>query len=293
MIEFKQIVGRGTRLFEGKEFFTIYDYVNAYQHFADPEWDGEALPCDTCGKVICECIDTPPPQPKVCKVCNTAPCVCEKLEPQPCEICGEIICVCKKKSKVKIKLKDGKEREIQHTIATSFWSADGKPISAEEFMVNLFGKMPELFKSEAELRTLWSNPLTRKTLLEKLAEAGFAKSDLLTLQQLVNMEKSDLFDVLEYVFNGDIKAMTREARVAAAQATIFALLNDKQKEFIEFVLSKYIETGVEELDQEKLPTLLTNKYQSFSDASAVLGDLSKVKELFIEFQKHLYEQQVA
>ena len=43
MIEFKQIVGRGTRLFDGKDFFTIYDYVDAYHHFADPEWDGEPL----------------------------------------------------------------------------------------------------------------------------------------------------------------------------------------------------------------------------------------------------------
>jgi type I restriction enzyme R subunit len=91
------------------------------------------------------------------------------------------------------------------------------------------------------------------------------------LQKLIDAEKSDLFDVLEYVFNSDIKPMTREARVAAAQATIFALLDNKQKEFIEFVLSKYIETGVEELDQEKLPILLTNKYQSLEDAKEMLG----------------------
>ena len=69
--------------------------------------------------------------------------------------------------------------------------------------------------------------------------------------------------------------MTREARVAAAQATIFALLNDKQKEFIAFVLSKYIESGVDELDQEKLPLLLTNKYQSLEDAKRILGEVSK------------------
>ncbi len=178
-------------------------------------------------------------------------------------------------------------------ISTSFWSADGKPISAEEFMENLFGKLPDLFKNEEELRVLWSNPLTRKTLLEKLEEAGFTKGDLLTLQELCSLEKSDLFDVLEYVFNGNFKAMTREARVAAAQATIFALLNNKQKEFIEFVLSKYIETGVEELDQEKLPILLTNKYQSLEDAKEVLGEVSSISALFVGFQRYLYEQRVA
>ena len=102
-----------------------------------------------------------------------------------------------------------------------------------------------------------------------------------------------MFDVLEYVFNSEIKPITREARVAAAQATIFALLNDKQKEFIQFVLSKYIETGVEELDQDKLPVLLTNKYQSLEDAKDILGDVANISKLFIEFQQHLYKEKVA
>lgn len=122
---------------------------------------------------------------------------------------------------------------------------------------------------------------------------GFPKEDLLTLQKLVDMEKSDLYDVLEYVFNGDYIAMTREARVKAAEATIFALLNDKQREFIAFVLSKYVEAGVDELDQEKLPILLRNKYQSLEDAKEILGDVANISRLFTEFQEHLYNQSVA
>ena len=194
---------------------------------------------------------------------------------------------------MKIKLRDGKEREIQFTMATSFWSADGKPISVQEFMESLFGILPELFRSEEELRTLWGNPLTRRTLLKKLDDAGFGKEQLTTLQKLIDAEKSDLFDVLEYVLNSDIKPISREARVAAAQSSIFESLNIKQKVFIEFVLSKYIETGVEELDQEKLPVLLTNKYQSLEDAKDILGDVANISSLFIEFQKHLYQQKVA
>jgi type I restriction enzyme R subunit len=267
MIEFKQIVGRGTRLFDGKEFFTIYDFVDAYKHFSDPEWDGEPLEEEPSG------VKEPkgeykPREPK------------ETTETE-------------RKQKIKIKLRNGKEREIQSMISTSFWSADGKPISAEEFLNNLFGELPKLFKDEEELRKLWSNPITRKVLLENLESAGFPKDDLLTLQKLVDMEKSDLYDVLEYVFNGDYIAMTREARAKAAEATIFALLNDKQKEFITFVLSKYIETGVDELDQEKLPILLTNKYQSLEDAKEILGDVANISRLFIEFQEHLYKQKAA
>ena len=287
MIEFKQIVGRGTRLFDGKEFFTIYDFVDAYKHFSDPEWDGEPLedePCKICGQNPCQCEK---PTPKPCSECGESPCVCVKPEPEPCEKCGQRPCVCKKK--VKIKLKNGKEREIQHMVSTSFWSADGKPISAEEFLHNLFGELPKLFKDEEELRTLWSNPLTRKTLLENLDAAGFPKDDLLTLQKLMDMEQSDLYDVLEYVFNGDYVAMTRDARATAAQSSLFTSLNNQQKEFIQFVLSKYVEMGVDELDQDKLPILLTNKYQSLQDAQEVLGDALAIRKLFIQFQAHLYE----
>ena len=292
MIEFKQIVGRGTRLFDGKEFFTIYDFVDAYKHFSDPEWDGEPIeeePCKKCGQNPCVCPIVPP---KPCPTCGERPCVCE-VTVDPCPVFERVPCICNKSKKVKIKLRNGKEREIQHMVSTSFWSADGKPVSAEEFLNNLFGELPKLFKDEEELRKLWSNPLTRRTLLENLDAAGFPKDDLLILQKLVDMEKSDLYDVLEYVFNGDYIAMTREARAKAAEATIFALVNYKQKEFITFVLNKYIETGVDELDQEKLPILLTNKYQSLEDAKEILGDVANISKLFIEFQQHLYQQKIA
>ena len=271
MIEFKQIVGRGTRLFDGKEFFTIYDFVNAYHHFADPEWDGEPI----------EPEEPSTPKPPI-----------KPIEPkEPKDDDGEE--KKERRKKIKVKLRDGKDREIQHMMSTSFWGSDGKPISAEEFLNNLFGALPEFFKNEGELRKIWSNPITRKTLLQKLDDAGYGKDQLTALQKLVDAEKSDLFDVLEYVFNSENKIMTREERVLATQATIFALLNDKQKEFIDFVLSKYIESGFEELDQEKLPILLTNKYQTFEDAGLQLGDLSKVKDLFIGFQSHLYQNRIA
>jgi len=292
MIEFKQIVGRGTRLFDGKEYFTIYDFVDAYHHFADPEWDGEPLEpekCNKCGNDPCACEKT---TPKPCEVCGEIPCVCEKEPTEPCEICGKNPCICNKNKKLKIKLRDGKEREIQHMIATSFWSPDGKPISAEEFLQNLFGTLPEFFKSEDELRTIWSDPITRKTLLEKLSEAGYGKDELETLQKLINAEKSDLFDVLEYV-SFAISPITRELRVASTKADILEGLNDKQREFIEFVLSKYVESGVEELDQEKLPKLLELKYHAVSDAAEILGGVEKIRQTFIAFQKLLYSKKVA
>lgn len=265
IIEFKQIVGRGTRLFEGKDYFTIYDFVNAYHHFADPEWDGEPLEPET---------DSKPETTDEKEDKNETKELKDKEE-------GE------KRKRLKIKLKDGKEREIQHMISTSFWSADSKPISVEEFMQNLFGALPIYFKNEEELRKIWSNPVTRKAFLEMLAEAGYGKGELESLQKLINAENSDLFDVLEYVAYA-IKPITREMRVAKAQSKIYQGLENRQKEFLEFVLSKYIETGVEELDQEKLPGLLELKYQAISDATEILGGVEKIRKIFVDFQKYLY-----
>jgi type I restriction enzyme R subunit len=285
MIEFKQIVGRGTRLFDGKDYFTIFDFVDAYHHFADKEWDGEPIAsevCSKCGNDPCICSK---PEPKNCLVCGQRPCVCLKDPPQGCEVCGQQPCVCKKK--VKIRLRDGKEREIQHMVSTSFWGADGKPISVEEFMNNLYGALPSYFKTEDELRKLWSDPITRSALLEKLADAGYGSAELSELQKLVDAERSDLFDVLEYIaFH--IAPITRESRVANAQSSILEGLSIKQKDFLEFVLFKYIDTGVQELDQAKLPQLMELKYQTIADGIEVLGGIESARKLFIGFQKHLY-----
>ena len=72
-------------------------------------------------------------------------------------------------------------------------------MSAQQFMEMLFGKLPEFFKNEEELRTLWSAPDTRAKLLQGLAEKGFGKDQLAEMQRIIDAEKSDLFDVLAHV----------------------------------------------------------------------------------------------
>jgi len=288
MIEFKQIIGRGTRLFDGKEYFTIYDFVDAYHHFQDKEWDGDPIEeiCEKCGQNPCVCEEKPP---RVCSVCGQSPCVCEK-PPQICPVCGKEPCECDTpppRQKLKIKLRDGKEREIQHMISTSFWSADGKPISIQEFMDNMFGAMPEFFKSEEELRKIWSNPTTRKAFLEKIAEKGFGKDELETLQKMIDAEKSDLFDVLNYV-SFLTPTVSRVERVDQSKEKMFEGLNDKQQEFLEFVLAKYEEKGAEELDEEKLPVLLNLKYHAIANAEQSLGSVDSIRSIFFAFQKNLY-----
>ena len=291
LIEFKQIIGRGTRLYDGKDYFTIYDFVKAHQHFGDPEWDGEPLepePCPKCGCQPCAC-EKPPPQP--CPVCGQTPCICP---PEPCPECGQRPCVCKRRRKVKVKLADGKERTIQHMTMTSFWHPDGTPMSAQQFMELLFGKLPDFFKDEAELRAIWSAPDTRKKLLQGLAEKGFGHDQLAEMQKIIDAEKSDLFDVLAHVAYA-LPPVTREVRAANARVHITTRFSAKQQVFLDFVLQHYITVGVEELDQEKLTPLLLLKYHnSLADAVADLGGRpEEINKAFAEFQQYLYQQTVA
>jgi type I restriction enzyme R subunit len=285
MIEFKQIIGRGTRLYDGKDYFTIYDFVKAYLHFSDPEWDGEPLepePCPKCGYHPCQCIKT---SPQPCPVCRKRPCECPK---EPCPVCGQRPCVCKKKAKVK--LADGKERAIEHMVCTTFWHPDGTPMSAQQFMEMLFGKLPEFFKDEVQLRALWSVPETRKKLLQGLSEKGFGNEQLAEMQKIINAEKSDLFDVLAYVAYA-LPTLTREERASRAKVAISAHFSSKQQVFLDFVLSHYVRVGVEELDQTKLTPLLRLKYHdSIADALADLGKPEEIGSVFAGFQKYLYEQ---
>ncbi|MDP3070799.1 MAG: DEAD/DEAH box helicase family protein [Opitutaceae bacterium] len=285
MIEFKQIIGRGTRLFDGKDYFTIYDFVKAHHHFNDPDWDGEPIeeaPCPTCGQRPCVCA-VPPPQS--CPVCGQNPCECPE---EPCPKCGQRPCVCRQRRKVKVKLADGKARTIQHMMMTTFWHPDGTPMSAQQFMELLFGKLPDFFQSEEELRKLWSVPGTRTQLLHGLAEKGFGPGQLAEMQRCIEAEQSDLFDVLAYV-GYSTPTVTRHDRADQARVHINSMFGAKQRAFLDFVLSHYVSVGVEELDPGKLTPLLRLKYHnSIADAVNDLGQPEEIGQTFAGFQKYLY-----
>jgi type I restriction enzyme, R subunit len=265
MIEFKQIIGRGTRLYDGKDYFTIYDFVKAHHHFSDPEWDGEPLDVE----------ESTPRQKEPESVLR---------EPTPPDYQPE-----PPRRRIKVKLADGKARSIQHMMMTTFWHPDGTPMSAQQFMEMLFGRLPEFFKDEAELRALWSAPDTRAKLLQGLAEKGFGREQMTEMQKVIDAEKSDLFDVLAHVAYA-LAPLTREERATKAKVEIGNRFNTKQQVFLAFVLSHYVQVGVEELDQEKLRPLLLLKYDNaIADAVADLGRPEEIGIVFAGFQKYLYQ----
>ncbi|MFT7651224.1 MAG: type I restriction enzyme R subunit [Candidatus Azotimanducaceae bacterium] len=287
MIEFKQIIGRGTRVYDGKYYFTVYDFVKAHHNFADPAWDGESIAadlCGDCGESPCCCEKT---GGKFCAVCESQPCVCEKTPKPPCDDCGQRPCVCEKK--VVITLSDGKTRQIKHISAAMYWSPEGKPITAKEFVERLFDDLPRFFGNEDQLREIWSDPTTREKLLVDLAEAGYDDEKLDGMKNLIDAGDSDVYDVLSFVAYAK-ETRTRTQRVNQAKPAIANRFGDvQQREFIDFILDKYVEDGVQELAASKMRSLIELKYSTISDAAATLGSPAIIRETFIGFQRCLYE----
>ena len=277
MIEFKQIIGRGTRLYEGKDYFTIYDFVQAHHHFSDPAWDGEPIEPEprAAPRAASECDEDGQPG-------DDGPGALDRMLDGAIDGDGRAV-------KTQIKLADGKMRNFQSMSATSFWSADGRPLSAAQFMESLFGALPEFFRDEDQLRALWSAPDTRRKLLTGLAEKGFDKALLGEMQKLIEAPHSDLFDVLAYVAFAQAP-LTRSQRADQARLGNHGVFNDRQQDFLAFVLDQYVSQGVDELDDDKLTPLLLLRYKNaLCDAVADLGPAGQIRQLFVGFQKHLYE----
>jgi len=269
MIEFKQIIGRGTRLYDGKDYFTIYDFVKAHHHFSDPEWDGEPI--------------EPEPRPESKTIPPSLP-PAERVREEPVEYV--------KRKRIKVKLADGKARTIQHMMVTTFWHPDGTPMSAQQFLETLFGKLPEFFKSEAELRAIWSSPDTRTKLLQGLSKKGFGAEQMAEMQRIIDAENSDLFDVLAHVAYA-LAPLTREERADRAKVEIRTHFTGKHQAFLDFVLAQYVRVGVDELAQDKLSPLLKLKYHNaIADAVADLGKPEEIASIFAGFQKYLYQPQI-
>jgi len=262
IIEFKQIIGRGTRLYDGKDYFTIHDFFNASHNFYDPEWDGDPdIPVD--GGII----DGPPVGP-------TGPGGGGSARPE----------------KIVVRLSNGKELAFQNMTEKMFYSVDGKTMTLAEFIQSLFNTldMPEFFKNEEELRTIWSVPATRKQLLHNLENAGFPQKQLEDIQDLIDARSSDLFDVLEYV-KYHFTPVLREARAVVSRSIMEAELTVKQMDFVDFLVQQYVVAGVDELDDSKLETLLAIKYKTATDGVAILGSVDIARNIFLTFQKHLYK----
>lgn len=283
MVEFKQIVGRGTRIYDDKDYFTIVDFYGNDTKFEDPEWDGEPQEIEQ--------TDVTDPTPETVDVDNP-------IYPVPDE--GDDEGIAEPPStytpggdppppqpeKTVVRLADGKNRTIMYTSETKFYM-DGKVVAPKEFIEMLFGELPELFKNEEDLREQWSDPRTREILLQGLAERGFEETKLQALKALCDAEDSDIYDVLRYIAYAR-DTMTRTERAGILREYYLEQLDENEREFVSFILDLYEQRGEGELQMKNLTGLVKLHYRTMRDATDVLGSAKEIAEDYLDMQRELY-----
>jgi len=277
MVEFKQIIGRGTRLYEGKNYFTIYDFESNHENFKDEEWDG--LPVEDLGAIIC---GSPDNEPEITEDS-------ENFDPQIENLPVEV----EDNPKIVIKLSEQKMLELEHTTQSFFYSKKNNLISAEEFIQELFDtcQLPDVIGDENKLKELWITSESRNLLLEKLKEFGFELGAIEEIGRLINSNDADVYDILEFIaFNSTnlSRPISKKERVEKTSSKLLEDLNEDQSAFIKFLIERYLDEGVESINENNLSTLLNLKYNSITKAEEDLGEIRLIKNLFLNFQSSLY-----
>ena len=290
MVEFKQIIGRGTRLFDNKYYFTIYDFVGAAKNFEDAEWDGDPF-CPVCGNYPCTC-NKKPKQP--CPKCGQTPCVCPKEPPEPCPVCGHLPCTCqgqggKKKDAIEVWLSEERKLELFTKWEEKVQFGD-ELIGVDELVVRLFGAIPRFFDGAEDLRKKWEHPDTRKVVMDRLEQEGFGEDKLLMIQRVMQKEKCDLLDVLEYLAYSE-QPIERAERVRRVKEKYFNDLAEEQSNFFTFILDFYVRNGFKELAMDKLKDFINIKYNSMTDAKRMLNmTVQDLRAQYIALQSALYNK---
>lgn len=275
MTEFKQIIGRGTRVYEGKDFFTIIDFVGATNLFYDERWDGipEEPVTTTTTTDPDDMIEDPKPpyNPKPKEDEDEG----ESGNPKP-------------KEKVTIDIR-GKQLKVID-IETTYVGADGIPLRTQEFLEFLLGVLDSLYHDEAKLREIWSDPNSREALLQKLREMHIDEAQLDELKHMFEADESDIYDVLAHLsFNLDIKTRSERAFAVHYRKYIEKYHSDKVRAFLDFILERYKKDGVKEMGSDKLSSLIKLSGMDLRELKeAFTVDGTSVREGYFGLQREIY-----
>ena len=270
IVEFKQIIGRGTRVFEGKDFFTIIDFVGATDLFYDERWDG--MPEEKTETK--EGGESKPRNPKL---------------PKPPKAEEDAEGYESKQEKLVVELSNGRRLKVID-VDTRYIGEDGKPLTAREFLEKLVGELPALYQSEEQLREIWAKPETRTELLEYLGQLGFDMEQLNALRVMVANPECDIFDVLSHIsFSSDLKTRVDRASKVRQDNTFMSVYKDlKARDFLDFVLSHYEKYGIEDLQRDKLGDLVRLKLGTPKDAKAAFGSMNNLLNAYYNLQQNIY-----
>lgn len=275
MVEFKQIIGRGTRLYEGKDFFTIIDFVGASNKFYDKDWDG--IPEDKADISESETlIDREENQNEEAEGASDDIRDYEGMdEPGKAE-------------KLIVELSNGRKLKIID-VETRYIDENGRPLTAKQFLEKLVGDLPRIYQSEEQLRKAWANPEARNELLIKLSEIGFDSEQLETIRKMIATPDTDIFDVLAHIsFSTDIQTREERAKRVRNDSFLSDYSHSKAREFLEYVLSVYENHGIEELSRNKLNDLIRINLGTPKDAKEVFGSTQHIINAYYDLQKQIY-----
>ena len=282
MVEFKQIIGRGTRICEGKGYFKIYDFTGATEKFSDPEWDGEVV-CPNCGQNPCVCEKNHKP----CPICGQWPCVCP---PKPCPICGQYPCICppsEKPQPVDIQVILSPTRVISAKW-TEYVFLGGEQLEVKEFIRRLINAVKSAEDNSVAFRDRWSTADSRADFLDAMSAKGFDEGRLRDVLKMLNRQEYDVFDVLmDLAYN--VEPVTRAMRAERVKE-VLAEYPPKLRDFAEDILKNYVNDGVWTLTRKALSDLILLKYHSMGEALRVLG-MENAKALgtfFANLQQGIY-----
>jgi type I restriction enzyme R subunit len=279
MLEFKQIVGRGTRVFEGKDFFTIIDFTGATNKFYDDEWDGE--PEEPTEEIeVAEDLAPIEEFDRGKELQEESELTDADFEEEP------------PKRKTIVKLSNGRNLKIID-LETRYIDEDGRPLSANQFLEKLLGVIPNLFANEEKLRKIWSKPESRKELLEKLRSMGIDEEQLKAMQKMFEAEDSDIFDILAHIaFNADMRTRQERAQEAKIDQEVFERTGSAlAKDFLFFILERYEKDGIDELDRDSLPSLIKiSGLGTINDASKAFGGSENLLESYYKLQESIYKK---
>ena len=255
MTEFKQIIGRGTRIREkeGKTHFVVMDFRNVTRLFADPDWDGPIeidpdyppKPCPVCGKNPCVCLKPTPPS--ACPICGKNPCECPTPVPRPKPIVDKNGCEVKVINKV-----------------VSVYDTNGKLLRTESITDYTKKNIIDTYATIETFTSKW-NVLKRKSeIAEMLKEAGI---DLAVLKHDRNMDDVDDFDFICHIAYGKKTLTRRERAEQVKKQDVFSKYGEQARLVLEALLDKYMDEGISEL--ENLSVLKNDPFRRFGSPANI------------------------
>jgi type I restriction enzyme R subunit len=279
MVEFKQIIGRGTRLRDdyGKYFFNILDFTQSTRLFADPEFDGDpAIVTEQ------EIDDEGNPSDVETEVEQEE----ESDDDEGGEMGGEETQEGGHEKRQKFYI-DGGQVEIAAHLVYEL-DPNGRQLQVVKYTDYTASKVRTLFPNAAELRKKWADPARRNEIIEALAERGIEFDEL---ADAARQPDADPFDLLCHIaFNAPLRTRRERAdRLKHDRKDFFEKYSPDARSILEELLEKYTEHGTA---QFVIPEILEvpplSEHGNVLEIAGKFGGVDKLREAIAELQTLLY-----